>query len=47
MLRKTCWQAVFWEFSPFTLDFVFFVISIALGYAAMAIAAALMRRRKA
>ena len=47
VLSALCWQAVFWEFSPFTLDFVFFIISIALGYAAMAIAAALMRRRKA
>lgn len=46
VLSALCWQAVFWEFSPFTMDFVFFVISIAAGYAAMAVSVALMKRRK-
>ena len=45
VLSAVCWQAVFWEFSPFTLDFVFFVISIALGYAAMAAGWAILHRR--
>jgi hypothetical protein len=46
VLSALCWQAVFWEFSPFTLDFVFFVGSIAVGYAVMAAGWAILRRRR-
>jgi hypothetical protein len=46
VLSAICWQAVFWDFSPTNLDFAALVISIALGYAAMAAGWAILHRRR-
>ena len=45
VLSSLCWEAVFWDFSLTHLDFAALVISVAVGYAAMAACCACRKRR--